>query len=368
MVEAASNPNDLTAEEVQFANHRTARVLREIPLGTSGQTIVKELKLGPEQPAGVILVIGGARQIENLNEYQRSRLTELMSRGVAQAAVEEIKVEVVLPAPPAEQKPAEQPVMHRLPLRLRRLQNKPPAPPPAAPSRVERKRHIVILDGGTHAGITKMVGEGVADRDHRTRLIGVAPYHMVTYPGKLTADEDSAALDLNHTHFVLPDSHGWGSETEMLFEIAAALETDEQTGEKIPVVVVLAGGKVGGVAQQGVLHSVRHRWPVVIIEGSGGVADRVADLYREKQAIDQRRRRSNDSALRKLWWRMNHQALGTTDPALVEIVLDGRLTLFGHQLPGCRSAADHSSNHSASVCIARALPGLGATRQLRFEC
>ena len=328
MTEDSTNPNDLAVEEVWFDNQRTARVLKQVPPGTSGRKIVKELLSGQERPAGVIIVIGGARQIDNLNERQRSRLAELMSRGVAQAAVEEITVKSAPSALPEE--PAKQPVTHRLPLWLRRPPNKSPAPPPA----IDRKRHIVILDGGTHAGMMKLVGAGVADREHRTTLIGVAPYHMVIYPGKSTADEDSAELDLNHTHFVLPDSHGWGSETEMMFEIAAALEMDEETHEKIPVVVVLAGGTLAGVAQQEVLHSVRHRWPVMIIEGSSGVADRLADLYQQKRGIDQRRQRSKESMLRKLWWRINRQVLGTTDPALTEIVLDGKLNLFGHTRTG----------------------------------
>jgi hypothetical protein len=87
MTEAASNSNSLNVEKVQFANNRTAHFLKQVPPGTSGQQIVKELKQqGLEQPAGLILVTGGAKQIENLGEHQRSRLTELMSRGVAQAA------------------------------------------------------------------------------------------------------------------------------------------------------------------------------------------------------------------------------------------------------------------------------------------
>ncbi len=336
MPDSTSDPDSRTGQAVQFANGRIAHLLKT-PLRTSGREIVAQLKQqGLQPPAGVILVFGGAGQIAQLSDYQRARLIELFSRGVAQAAAEVIKVKVKQSAPPEEQKPAGDTAARRFSLKLRRPQDKPPAATPGAPPReVEVEKGIVIVDGGTNAGVMAMVGQGAADRHHRTPLIGVAPYHLVTYPGKDTADEDSAPLEPNHTHFVLPESHEWGGETETLFEIAAALEKDEQTGEKIPVVVVLAGGTPGQVAQQEILSSVRHGWPVMIIEGSGGVADRIADLYREKKAIDQRRQRSQESGLRHLWWRMNLQELSTSDPALVEIVSDGKLSLFA---PGYNGA------------------------------
>jgi hypothetical protein len=117
----------------------------------------------------------------------------------------------------------------------------------------------------------------------------------VTYPGRPAApasSEDSSPLDPNHSHFVLVEGKEWGSETGTLFEIAAVLN--------VPVLAILVNG--GTVAKDELLQSVRRGWPVIVIEGSGRLADDIAALIKQPPEID--------------------------DPVLAEIIAEGDLRLF----------------------------------------
>jgi hypothetical protein len=115
----------------------------------------------------------------------------------------------------------------------------------------------------------------------------------VTYPGgPPVVGNDSAPLDPNHSHFVLVDGKEWGSETETLFELAAAFN--------VPVLAILVNG--GAIAKDELLQSVRRNWPVIVIEGSGRLADEVAGLKKEPSPIE--------------------------DPALAEIIEEGDLRIF----------------------------------------
>jgi hypothetical protein len=156
-----------------------------------------------------------------------------------------------------------------------------------------------------------LMGEAVADQDEELALIGVAPQGKVRYPGMPETGEGSRGtqLDCNHTHFVLVEGSTWGSETRLMFELAEYLS--EHTGKaeverrpeisgapgkggksgqkataskeppkRAPVIMVLAGGNSHGVALKEVRQAVRRGWPVIVLEGSGGLADELADALR----------------------------------------------------------------------------------------
>lgn len=170
------------------------------------------------EPHAVILIIGGA---DALDDKLKPELEELFSRGIARAAIDV---------------------------------------------------NAVIIDGGTNSGVMSLVGQAVADRGRRTSLIGVAPKAKVTYPGgpEEGSIEGGAALDPNHSHFVLAEGADWGGEADLMFGLANGLS---QT-QNIAVLTVLVNG--GPIAKDEVLRSVRSQWPIVIIEGSGRLADEIA--------------------------------------------------------------------------------------------
>jgi Skp family chaperone for outer membrane proteins len=187
-------------------------------------------------PAAVLLIIGGA---DNLDEKVSSRLIQLFGRGIARAAAD---------------------------------------------------MNALIIDGGTESGVMKMMGQGVADRGNKSALIGVAPLGLITYPGSDGAG--TTPLDPNHSHFVLVEGKNWGDETSTIFKLMDWFKS------KAPAVVVLAGG--GNVTKHEVLQAVRQNLPIIVVEGSGGVADEIAAAWKAKPDLPD-------------------------DPEMAEIIADGRL-------------------------------------------
>jgi len=162
-----------------------------------------------------------------------------------------------------------------------------------------------FIDGGTAVGVMKMVGQGVADQGYTSTLIGVVPGDQVTYPGG-PADgsiQDGAPLDSNHSHFVLVKGGTWGTETEIMYRLAKTLAED------IPVLTILADG--GENCKREALQALRNGWPIIVIEGSGGEADRLARLWRRKASFLDKRFRTS-----------------ITDPVEADIIANGKLRLF----------------------------------------
>lgn len=187
-------------------------------------------------PKAALLIIGGADSIE---EKVGSRLIQLFGRGIARAAAD---------------------------------------------------LNALIIDGGTESGVMKMMGLGVADRGFKSDLIGVAPLGVINYPG--SEGEGKTPLDPNHSHFVLVEGKEWGSETGVIFKLMGALN------QKAPSVVLLAGG--GAVSRKEALQAVRRNLPLIVVEGSSGVADEIATAWNAKPELPD-------------------------DPGLAEIIADGRI-------------------------------------------
>jgi hypothetical protein len=197
--------------------------------------------LGLERPRALLLLLGGADAMAPESE---ARLRQWVSRGLAMAAVES---------------------------------------------------GALVMDGGTHTGIMALMGQGMAGLARRASLLGVVPEGRIIWPGRPAGDGAQAQLDPNHSHFVLVDSDVWGGETGMLFRLAAGL------AQGAPVAVVLING--GRIAQDELLLAVRQRWPIIIVQGSGRLADELAGLLQQPRPL-------------------------VTDPVLAEILADGDLCLF----------------------------------------
>lgn len=210
---------DDSKKEIVFSNSNRAWLLAP-PAGTHAASILKALDI--ERSEALIMLAGGAA---GLDESLKPRLAQLFSRGIAWAAAE---------------------------------------------------MHAIIVDGGTQAGVMALMGQGVADQGRNSILLGVAPVGKVSYPGGPAEGsfEDRASLDPNHSHFVLVESDEWGGETETMYELA------EELSKEIPVLTVLVNG--GQVAKHEVLQSIRQGWPMIVVEGTGRLADEIARTVREK--------------------------------------------------------------------------------------
>jgi hypothetical protein len=143
-------------------------------------------------------------------------------------------------------------------------------------ARAAAETSAVIIDGGTQAGVMALMGEAVAGRGYQSSLVGLAPAALVAWSGDAAA---GVPLESHHSHFVLVEGNTWGSETATMFELARALTANA------PGVAIVAGG--GAIARDEVLRAVRHHLALIVIEGSGGLADEIADWKRQAALPDE---------------------------------------------------------------------------------
>ncbi len=147
-----------------------------------------------------------------------------------------------------------------------------------------------VVDGGTHAGVMRLMGEARAVTAATFPLVGVAAAGTVALPqpNEQRPRADAAALDPDHTHFVLVPGERWGDESPWLAAVVGALAGSQQS------VTVLVNG--GDVALNDVAHSVRAGRPVFVVTGSGRTADLLAAALRRSPA-DPRLQRLTASGL-----------------------------------------------------------------------
>ncbi len=141
---------------------------------------------------------------------------------------------------------------------------------------------ITVVSGGTDAGVFALFGEGL-DHLATAPCIGVAPAALVESPQGAATERTPRAgqavpLEPHHTHFVLVDGEQWGDETQTMLSLVDAL------AGKTPSVAVLAGG--GAIAKREVLEHVRRGREVIVLAGSGRLADDLADLANGRAAAD----------------------------------------------------------------------------------
>lgn len=130
-----------------------------------------------------------------------------------------------------------------------------------------RSRQAVAVDGGTDAGVMRLLGESRA-AGSPFPLVGVAALGTVTYPGHTGANPDAAPLDRHHSHFVLAPGDTWGDEVPYLAAVVSHLAAGR------PSVTVLANG--GEIALVDVEHSLAQGRPVLVLAGTGRAADTIA--------------------------------------------------------------------------------------------
>ncbi|XP_019406603.1 PREDICTED: transient receptor potential cation channel subfamily M member 4 isoform X1 [Crocodylus porosus] len=171
-----------------------------------------------------------------------------------------------------------------------------------------------IMTGGLQAGIGRYVGEAV--RDHATAstspsarvvAMGIAPWGMVANQDQLINPKGSfparyvrplptpeatctaLPLDSNHSAFFLVDNgthgHPGGQNrfrTRLEGHIAQqCVGASGQGSIQIPVLVMLIGGDASMFTR--VLEAVQASIPCLLVEGSGGVADCLAQVLAETQ-------------------------------------------------------------------------------------
>ncbi|XP_046503880.1 transient receptor potential cation channel subfamily M member 2-like isoform X1 [Equus quagga] len=162
-----------------------------------------------------------------------------------------------------------------------------------------------IITGGTHTGVMKQVGEAVRDfslsssyNEGEVVTIGIATWGTLHnreglihptggFPAEYIVDEDGqghlTCLDSNHSHFILVDdgTHGrYGVEIPLRTKLEKFIseQTKERGGVaiKIPIVCVVLEGGPGTLHT--IYNAITNGTPCVIVEGSGRVADVIAQV------------------------------------------------------------------------------------------
>ncbi len=134
------------------------------------------------------------------------------------------------------------------------------------------QNQIVIVDGGTSSGMVGMMGEARLDKNGTFPLVGVTPADHVLYPGQhdWNADDSRVPLEPNHTHFVLVKGGSWGIESQVLVSLGHVLA-------RRPVALLINGGEI--VRKEALMHA-RLGTPLLVLAGSGRVADEIIDALK----------------------------------------------------------------------------------------
>lgn len=142
------------------------------------------------------------------------------------------------------------------------------------------ERAATLVTGATDVGVFALLGAALGRVGADYVCLGVAPAALTTWPGK--PDDGAAAasvvpLEAHHTHFVAVEAARWGDEMPLMMGLAS------RCGAGMPSVAVLAGG--GAVAAREVRAHLDVERPVIVLEGSGRLADRLAGIVRGTQAV-----------------------------------------------------------------------------------
>lgn len=126
---------------------------------------------------------------------------------------------------------------------------------------------MVVVDGGTDAGVMQLMGLARSKINGSFPLVGVAPVGKVQMPGGRIA-ASTHPLEPHHSHFVLVPGSEWGDESPWIAETASVLS------QNAPSVTILMNG--GSISLKDIQESVAEERLVVVLAGTGRLADQIA--------------------------------------------------------------------------------------------
>jgi hypothetical protein len=124
-----------------------------------------------------------------------------------------------------------------------------------------------VVDGGTDAGIMRIIGQERSAADADFALIGVAAMGTVAHPLDAEPRGDTD-LEPHHPAVLLVPGTAWGDEVPWLSDVATAIAAGSAAA------TLLLNG--GDIAYDDVSHSVGAGRPVVVVAGSGRTSDDIA--------------------------------------------------------------------------------------------
>ena len=164
---------------------------------------------------------------------------------------------------------------------------------------------LYVVDGGTDAGVMRLMGQARTAINGSFPLIGVAPHSLVNLPDQPATHPDASTLEPNHTHCLLVPGEQWGDESPWIAEIATYL-----SGEHESMTILINGGSV---TVSDAYASIAAGREIVIVAGTGRIADDIVQALRYKVVEG---KTVEDPRLAKL--------IDTSDELLTAIDLDNR--------------------------------------------
>jgi hypothetical protein len=143
---------------------------------------------------------------------------------------------------------------------------------------IAQELRVAVVDGGTDAGIMRLIGQARSQIGATFPLIGVAAYGTVILPDLPPPSSGAALLEPHHTHFVLVPGCNWGDESPWLASLASVISEGFAS-----CTLVINGGEI---TLQDVSNSLRANRPVVTLDGSGRTADKLAAALRGEATDD----------------------------------------------------------------------------------
>lgn len=148
--------------------------------------------------------------------------------------------------------------------------------------------NMMVIDGGTDAGVMRLMGQARKSIGGTFPLVGVVPTGLADFPeNKAPLSKDASSLEPNHTHFILIPGLSWGSESPWIARVATVLSANK------PSIAILANG--GEISWRDAQQNVQADRPVIVVEGSGRTADILAQALhgtimddRAQQLVDSR--------------------------------------------------------------------------------
>ncbi len=141
--------------------------------------------------------------------------------------------------------------------------------------------HLTVIDGGTDAGVMRLMGQARHRLGGTFPLLGVLPQGRVTWPKADaastnddpnpppgTADNLCYALEPHHSHFLFIPGQDWGSESTWIADVATAISSPS------PALTLLING--GQIAALDLHLNLAAGRPLLALAGSGRLADTVA--------------------------------------------------------------------------------------------
>lgn len=130
---------------------------------------------------------------------------------------------------------------------------------------------VAVVDGGTDAGVMRLVGESRSEAGATFPLIGVAAEGTVAIEGRESVN-GSATVEPGHTHLILVPGDDWGDESPWLAAVGTALAAGHRS------VTLLVNG--GSIAYDDAECSLAAGRTLLVLDGSGRTADDIARAKR----------------------------------------------------------------------------------------